>query len=188
MAGMLPGVESARRRRFHQTGGGFSDSTIGTVGSTRRSSFCLYSSNFASHNSFALRNTTNQIYQVEELGGVARVAKDRLDERLKAQWKSDSKRNDVRNNNGTEDVIGMMKNKRLKWGKLILGRKVASSSSSSSTCSSGREQEECAICLEGFKVGEIMQIACGHRFHSGCLIPWLDANAHCPCCRMGVTP
>ncbi|XP_047327926.1 uncharacterized protein LOC124931488 [Impatiens glandulifera] len=100
MSGMLHGVESARRRRFHHTGVDFSDLAIGTVGSTSRSSFCLYSSNFASHNSFAPRSTTNQIYQVEELGGVARVAKDRLDERLKAQWKSDAKRIDVRNNNG----------------------------------------------------------------------------------------
>lgn len=48
MAGMLPGVECARRRRFHQSGSngsGYSDSTI----ISRRSSFCLYTSNNESH-------------------------------------------------------------------------------------------------------------------------------------------
>lgn len=49
MAGMLPGVECARRRRFHQSGG-WSDSP-GTAGHgcTRRSSFCLYASSHESH-------------------------------------------------------------------------------------------------------------------------------------------
>lgn len=44
MAGMLAGVECARRRRFHQSGGS-SDSVRAF---TRRPSFCLYTSNHES--------------------------------------------------------------------------------------------------------------------------------------------
>ena len=48
MAGMLPGVESARRRRVHKCGG-FSDSpSFSSQNTSRRSSFCLYASNHES--------------------------------------------------------------------------------------------------------------------------------------------
>lgn len=48
MAGMLPGVESARRRRVHKCGG-FSDSpSFSSHNTSRRSSFCLYASNHES--------------------------------------------------------------------------------------------------------------------------------------------
>jgi len=48
MAGMLPGVESARRRRVHKSGG-FSDSpSFSSHNTSRRSSFCLYASNHES--------------------------------------------------------------------------------------------------------------------------------------------
>lgn len=46
MAGMLPGVECARRRRFHHSiNSSDSPSTAAKSGSTRRPSFCLYTSN-----------------------------------------------------------------------------------------------------------------------------------------------
>lgn len=50
------------------------------------------------------------------------------------------------------------------------------------------EQEECAICLERFKVGDtLVHLPCAHRFHARCLLPWLGTNAHnCPCCRMQI--
>lgn len=139
---MLPGVECARRRRFHQSSG---DSTGGAAAfsSTRRPSFCLYTSNHeTSHSSisslvtlslslslscswiliflcllgfwrlllwFCLcfdwieckflflffflqkkkqRSISNQAYEDEKLGGLARQAKERLDERLRTQKKS----------------------------------------------------------------------------------------------------
>jgi hypothetical protein len=49
MAGMLPGVESARRRHVHK-GVGFSDSPSLTShhNTSRRSGFCLYASNHES--------------------------------------------------------------------------------------------------------------------------------------------
>jgi hypothetical protein len=49
------------------------------------------------------------------------------------------------------------------------------------------EQDECAVCLEQFKAGETLaHLPCDHRFHVRCLVPWLENNAHCPCCRMGI--
>ncbi|KAL8497749.1 hypothetical protein ACS0TY_021181 [Phlomoides rotata] len=51
------------------------------------------------------------------------------------------------------------------------------------------EQEECVVLLDEFKRGEgdnLMQFGCGHRFHSKCLVPWLDGNAHFPCCRIPI--
>ncbi|KAK2966907.1 hypothetical protein RJ640_027027 [Escallonia rubra] len=189
MAGMLPGVEYARRRRFHGSGG-WSDSP-GTAGhgSTRRS--CLYSSNHEFYHSSSScsslrRCTSNQAYQDERLGGVAREAKERLDERLRAPLKSETKRtNSQEKLRVMEDrpmvladlhteVFGSKKSgsKRFNWAKL--GWKAS-------------DQVECAVCLDQFTEGEsLVHLPCAHRFHSKCLVPWLENNSHCPCCRMGI--
>ncbi|CAK9135270.1 unnamed protein product [Ilex paraguariensis] len=157
----------------------------------------------------------NQEYENENLGKVAREAKERLDERLRAQRKSETKRcqerlrimggrnspsnqerlrgKEIENRTKTSttqeklkgidgrsmvlrdlqtEVFGLKKSglKRLSWAKL--GGK-------------GLEPEECAVCLDQFKVGEtLVHLPCAHRFHSRCLEPWLENNAHCPCCRM----
>ncbi|KAJ4709677.1 RING/U-box superfamily protein [Melia azedarach] len=185
MAGMLPGVECARRRRFHQSGGYSDSQTISAHSGTRRSSFCLYTSNHESHHTSisSLRSIIYQASQDEKLGGIAREAKERLDERLRAQRKSETKRQ-----NGKESskkcmvpgelhtqVFGSKKSgslKRFSWAKL--GWKAC-------------EQEECAICLDRFKIGEtLLHLPCAHRFHARCLVPWLENNAHCPCCRMEI--
>ncbi|CAA2953957.1 probable E3 ubiquitin- ligase RHY1A [Olea europaea subsp. europaea] len=177
MAGMLPGVESARRRRFHSDSPNPSGYNF-----TRRSSFCLYSSNHETlhSSSSSSRNPISQAYCDEKLGAVAREAKKRLDERLKAQWKSEIKRvssGQERTRNlevsptieGTE-VFGLKK--KFNWAKL------------SWKCT---EQEECAVCLEHLMAGDtLMQLPCAHRFHSKCLVPWLESNAQCPCCRMEI--
>ncbi|KAK9269154.1 hypothetical protein L1049_000923 [Liquidambar formosana] len=193
MAGMLPGVECARRRRFHQGGGGYSDSSIvAGHGLTRRSSFCLYiTSNHESHlsstSSLQQRSTANQAYQLDEkLGGVAREAKERLDERLRTQRKTQTRRDNSKESmRGVEnrstvpgdlqtEVYGTKKSgasKRFSWPKLSW---------------KAMDQDECAVCLERFKAGEtLVHLPCAHRFHSRCLVPWLESNAHCPCCRMG---
>lgn len=100
---MLPGVECARRRRFHRSGinGGYSDSRISSDGRgmTRRSSVCLYTTSHESNIgliSFSVveqRGSQNQAYGGDEkLIDTAREAKERLDERLRRgpQWKSDT--------------------------------------------------------------------------------------------------
>ncbi|KAF8389171.1 hypothetical protein HHK36_025864 [Tetracentron sinense] len=193
MAGMLPGVECARRRRFHQGGGSIDSQTVAEHGRTRRPSFCLYISNhetYLNSSSSLRRNTMNQTLQDEKLGGVAREAKERLDEKLRTKRKSETKRNSskesLRFENGgggvgsvmvgelQTEVFGLKKSssRRFSWAKF--GWKAS-------------DQNECAVCLEWFKAGEtLVHLPCAHRFHSRCLVPWLESNAHCPCCRMGI--
>ncbi|KAL2338469.1 hypothetical protein Fmac_012915 [Flemingia macrophylla] len=86
MSGVLPGVECARRRRLH-------NSATTTRDSNTRS-FSLYMRNLQSpfsSSSFLERNLWNQAYPDENLGGEARLAKQRLDRRFMAHIKSDSK-------------------------------------------------------------------------------------------------
>uniref|UniRef100_A0A1D1Z6M7 E3 ubiquitin-protein ligase RING1 n=1 Tax=Anthurium amnicola TaxID=1678845 RepID=A0A1D1Z6M7_9ARAE len=48
--------------------------------------------------------------------------------------------------------------------------------------------DECAVCLEGFR-GEgrqVLDLPCSHRYHRDCVLPWLAAHPHCPCCRSPV--
>ncbi|KAK1549714.1 hypothetical protein Q3G72_006634 [Acer saccharum] len=172
MAGMLPGVECARRRRFHKSGD--SPSMANSHVSTRRSSFCLYTSNHESHHTSISnslqRSIINHTYQDEKLGGLAREAKERLDERLGTQRKI-SETESVDGRLHTE-VFGWKKSggsKRFSWSKLSW---------------KSSEQEECAICLERFKVGDtLVHLPCAHGFHARCLVPWLQGNTQCPCCR-----
>ncbi|KAF9616632.1 hypothetical protein IFM89_030830 [Coptis chinensis] len=91
MAGMLPGVECARRRRCHQ--GGWTDSNS-LVGQGQKTRFCLYTSNHETHlnsNSSLQRNASNQNFQEDKLEAAAREAKQRLHKKLRFQWKLESK-------------------------------------------------------------------------------------------------
>ncbi|KZV27424.1 hypothetical protein F511_02533 [Dorcoceras hygrometricum] len=82
MAGMLPGVEAARRRRFSQT----SNSNQGA-----NSSLCLYERNHGFRIcSSSLMRSSPEIWD-QNLDTVAREAKKRLDEKLKTHLKSETK-------------------------------------------------------------------------------------------------
>lgn len=52
MAGSLPGVECARRRRFHRSVAWSDSPNLAVHGGSRRSSFCLYTSNHDTHHSY----------------------------------------------------------------------------------------------------------------------------------------
>ncbi|XP_052192717.1 probable E3 ubiquitin-protein ligase RHY1A [Diospyros lotus] len=57
-------------------------------------------------------------------------------------------------------------------------------SSSSNKGEMSRVFLECSICLENFLEGdELLCLTCGHRFHSGCLYPWVRTCGDCPYCR-----
>ncbi|PWA40836.1 zinc finger, RING/FYVE/PHD-type [Artemisia annua] len=189
MAGMLPGVESARRRRFS----GWSDpssvmnSGFGSARTTRHSNDA-----YVKPTSFLQRSMVNQLDDDDKLGGVAREAKERLDGRLRGHLKKEITRqssqerltgvgrrstaSSVMIENLQMEVYGLKKNglKRLSWGRMGLSWKSS-------------KQDECAICLDHYKAREkITVLPCAHRFHSDCLLPWLESNAHCPCCRATV--
>lgn len=193
MAGMLPGVEFARRRRLHQGGGAWSDPPpTAAYGSVRRCSLPLYSRIHEPHHhgssSYFQRGMMNRGCEDEKLGGAAREAKERLDEKLKTQGiKSECRRSNAdgrrtreqeRDTQLRREVVsrnGLKKggSKRFSWGKLSW---------------KATDQEECAVCLDLFRAGEtLIHLPCTHRFHSRCLVPWLESHSHCPCCRTAVS-
>ncbi|GJU04648.1 probable E3 ubiquitin-protein ligase RHY1A [Tanacetum coccineum] len=46
---------------------------------------------------------------------------------------------------------------------------------------------ECSICLEGFENGdELINLPCMHRFHSCCLLPWVEEPAICGLVESGI--
>lgn len=47
--------------------------------------------------------------------------------------------------------------------------------------------ECCAICIEHYKITEILRILpCNHEFHKNCIDPWLLNNRTCPMCKMDI--
>ncbi|XP_031388581.1 probable E3 ubiquitin-protein ligase RHY1A isoform X2 [Punica granatum] len=188
MAGMLPGVELARRRRLPRGGSWVEPPATSAYSSTRRASLCLYARNHDGRSSSSSSSSGHEDGD-EKLGGVAREAKERLDERLRSRGRKSS---DLRRETSTEMVAGRSgqhddhrpqrelfglnrsASKRfMSWANLISWK--------------GVDQEECAVCLERFMSGEtLMNLPCNHKFHSGCLVPWLETNSRCPCCRTTV--
>ncbi|KAI6682362.1 hypothetical protein NL676_036243 [Syzygium grande] len=193
--------------------------TSAATTATRHSSFCLYTTHHAATSSSLVcssvlslslsvvwhrnsrvtrfqgkeqsRNIINQAYgDDEELGGVAREAKHRLDERLGTQRKPQTMR---RHGDGESSKAREMQLQTMVHGEQSVGR--GGGSTMSKRFGWGKmmgwratDQDECAICLERFEVGDtLVHLPCAHRFHSGCLVPWLEAHAHCPCCRMGIS-
>lgn len=48
-----------------------------------------------------------------------------------------------------------------------------------------RQAPQCVVCCSDFEVGELLNQlpGCGHLFHSGCIVQWLERAANCPICR-----
>ncbi|KAF8096583.1 hypothetical protein N665_0305s0006 [Sinapis alba] len=48
----------------------------------------------------------------------------------------------------------------------------------------GESLVQCTVCLDDFEIGvEVKEMPCKHKFHSECLLPWLELHSSCPVCR-----
>jgi E3 ubiquitin-protein ligase RNF115/126 len=46
------------------------------------------------------------------------------------------------------------------------------------------EVVSCSVCLDDLEVGsQAKQMPCEHKFHSSCILPWLELHSSCPVCR-----
>lgn len=51
------------------------------------------------------------------------------------------------------------------------------------------ENLQCSVCLDDFDIGsEAKEMPCKHKFHSGCIMPWLELHSSCPVCRFQLPP
>ncbi|XP_072953220.1 uncharacterized protein [Typha angustifolia] len=170
LAGMLAGVKGKRRRR-----------RLCQDGSTEA---------MASSRTMQRSNLYNELRDWD-LGSIAREAKERLDEKFKRHHStcgssggsksgresgSGSEGGDHCNNLRREVFSSKKSMRKFSWSKLGWGwgwKEV--------------EQAECAVCLEEFKLGDVLvHLPCDHRFHWSCAAPWLQNSSYCPFCRMTV--
>ncbi|XP_062076338.1 E3 ubiquitin-protein ligase SIRP1 [Humulus lupulus] len=50
-----------------------------------------------------------------------------------------------------------------------------------------KESLQCSVCLDDFEAGcEAKEMPCKHKFHSGCILPWLELHSSCPVCRFQI--
>ena len=192
MAGMLPGVEFARRRRLRPApeapcAGARRPALMGVFGHDHAH---LGSAGFAKQRSGVCEEAW-----ATQLDSIAREAKERLDHKLRSQRESVVKRrhstgslrlpapSSTTSDHPAKDTAGAAS---------ALQREVFTKRGGGRRFSWGRRKEqqqqaECAVCLEEFRAGDVLaHLPCAHRFHWACAVPWVQAASRCPFCRAAV--
>jgi len=210
MAGMLPGVECARRRRLRQGGAG-AGAEAGAGTGTRRLSFCLYAAGHggppaAGHggagSSGKQRSAEMEMIHGWTLGSNAREAKERLDQKLRSKREAAIKRH-----HSTGSIKLSRPHHNVGGGAEERGESSASAPAMAGVQRevysrkgvmrrlmrwsrlrwAAAEQAECAVCLDEFRAGDVLaHLPCGHRFHWACAAPWVEGTSRCPFCRAAV--
>lgn len=156
------------------------------MNSQRRPSFCLYATGFESHLALNSLPRSSNGFHGGELGNVARVAKERLNEKLRTQRTLEINRHNSMGSGGDHGVgVGPTINANVQ--REVFSKKLSRKFNWSKMGWKSLDQKDCAICLEEFKTGDdLVHLPCSHRFHWSCGMPWIESNSHCPCCRMVV--
>ncbi|MQL85905.1 hypothetical protein Taro_018420 [Colocasia esculenta] len=190
MAGMLPGVELARKRRIHHRhrGGG-----LEPLFSTRRST--------------PAAARTEQLRSPTSMGEEALLARTRLEVKLRGfglgseAAQSPPAFRYLATRDGTESrapparrgaparggAAATRTDSAARTKKPLPPTPAAAAPALGRTDSSA---SECAVCLDGLRGGErrrpVLSLPCSHRYHRDCVLPWLAAHPSCPCCRTPV--
>uniref|UniRef100_A0ACD5YVN0 Uncharacterized protein n=1 Tax=Avena sativa TaxID=4498 RepID=A0ACD5YVN0_AVESA len=202
MAGMLPGVEFARRRRFRPVG---SSAEAPCAGTSRRTSLGRCGANGHEHAAagFPKRSGVCEEAWTAPLDSNAREAKERLDQKLRSQRESvvkrrhstgslrlpvpsSSPRDAGNHHHAAKDATAAASAlQREVFTKKVGGRRFSWGRRKASPPAT--EHAECAVCLEEFRAGDVLaHLPCSHRFHWACAVPWVQAASRCPFCRAAV--
>ncbi|KAM0897647.1 hypothetical protein ACQ4PT_022417 [Festuca glaucescens] len=201
MAGMLPGVEFARRRRLRAV-------VLSAEAPCSGTSLGMYAAgNGHGHAAagFPKRSGVCEEMMTMQLDSNAREAKERLDQKLRSQRESVVKRRHsagslrlpVPSSSPRDRDAGNHQHpaKDTTAAASVLQREVFTKKGGGRRFSWGRrkasppatEQAECAVCLEEFRAGDVLaHLPCSHRFHWACAVPWVQAASRCPFCRAAV--
>uniref|UniRef100_A0A5B6ZR48 Putative E3 ubiquitin-protein ligase RNF12-B-like n=1 Tax=Davidia involucrata TaxID=16924 RepID=A0A5B6ZR48_DAVIN len=159
MAGMIPGAGLPSRRRIH-------------------SQHHHEDSPYLGHHSHRTWFEQSMITTTTTMDEATLRARQRLQERLGYLSPSRSSKIEV-NQDRRHNRAGPTKDTRL--GSRILRHFQFQLNSSKS------DGQVCAVCLEDFQAEQqVMDLSCSHKYHSKCLLPWLDSHPNCPCCRTPV--
>jgi len=215
---MLPGVEHARRRFYLGAISSNDSQNSWAARKPKRARYLslygLFSDRRAPSN---LMTKPITLYQTDQNGNdklheVVLEARERLEERLRASSTLNKRDSHIRLTNNREQFSSGLIAEARQPSELVREDVQSTSVATTKTCfdllrkgiyvpktkggkswltlkSRTSEKEDCSVCLECFKLNQVLiHLPCGHKFHSSCLIPWLDNNQHCPYCRAKVSP
>lgn len=116
--------------------------------------------------------------QIDFRQNLATAARQRLHERLRAADISVSRSSP---SSTTKLILPADSGFRFERNLRLRGEKFTPKAQSTS---SGCEEDDCSVCIDRLISGQIVvTLPCEHKFHSACLIPWLESHNHCPFCR-----